>query len=136
MVTEGESMTRSPGRLTRECDPETGSSTMKGRELGSRASKAGAGWLVLREMVEGGMELAGAGDEYEEGGVGETAFAVGAELKLGLRTGKGLGKRVEPTIADFSATAFPATSVREFVGGVGCGTVSRAAGIRFDAASE
>jgi hypothetical protein len=82
------------------------------------------------------MVAAGAEDEYEEGGVGETAFAVGVEPKLGLGAGKGVGKWVEPTIADFSATAFPVISVREFVGSVGCGTMSRAVGSGFDVASE
>jgi hypothetical protein len=136
MVTEGESMTRSPGRLTRDFDLETGSSTMKGRGVGSRASSAGFGWVALREMIAGGMVLAGVEDEYEEGGVGETTFAGGAEPKLELRAGKGVGKWVEPTIADFSASAFPVISVREFVGGAGCGIVSRAVGIGFDVASE
>ena len=134
MVTEGELMMRSPGRLTREFDPETGSSTMKGRGVGSRASSAGVGWVVLLEVITGGMVLAG--DEYEEGGVGETTLAVGVGPELGLGAGKGLGKWVEPTIADFSATAFPVISVREFVGGMGCRTVSRALAIGFDVASE
>ena len=111
MVTEGESMTRSPGRLTKEFDPETGSSTMKGREVGSLASKMGAGWMVLFGIAAGGIVLAGAEDEYEEGGIGETTFAFGAEPKLRLRAGKGVGKWVEPTMADFSATAFPMASV-------------------------
>jgi hypothetical protein len=111
MVTEGESMTRSPGRLTRESDPETASSTMKGRRVDSRASKAGAGWPVLFGMAAGGMVFAGAEGEYEESGVGETTFVVGPEPELGLRAGKGVGKWVEPTIADFSAAAFAATSV-------------------------
>jgi hypothetical protein len=136
MVTEGELMMRSPGRLTSEFDPETGSSTMKGRRVDSRASKAGAGWVVLFGMAAGGMVLAGVEDEYEEGGVGVTTFAVGVGPKRGLGAGKGVGKWVEPTIADFSATAFAVISVREFVGGVGCGTVSRAVGSGFDVASE
>jgi len=136
MVTEGELMMRSPGRLTSEFDPETGSSTMKGRRVDSRASKAGAGWVVLFGMAAGGMVLAGVEDEYGEGGVGETTFAVGVGPKRGLGAGKGVGKWVEPTIADFSATAFAVISVREFVAGVGCGTVSRPVGIGFDVASE
>ena len=77
--------------------------------MDSRVSKAGTGWLVWFGMAAGGMVLAGA-DEYEEGGVGKTTFAVGPEPKLGLRAGKGGGKWVEPTIADFSAAAFRTTS--------------------------
>ena len=109
MVSEGESMTRSPGRLTREVEPENGSSTIKGLGVVSPASRAGAAWVVLRGMVTG--EMVAAESEDDECGGGETAFAVRDGMDVALGGAESADKRVEPTIADLSASAFPVISL-------------------------
>jgi hypothetical protein len=57
MVTEGESMTRSPGRLTRVADLVKGNSTMKGLGPVSLEFRSGVGRSELRAF-DGAVEFA------------------------------------------------------------------------------
>ena len=108
MVTEGELMMRSPGKLMSPSVPGTGTWTINGLGAASRAFRSGEGLARVRGMVGSGA-VAGVEEEYPGGGRegGWTEFAVGVELKIGLRVDDGgdAGKRVEPTIADLPTSA-------------------------------
>ena len=136
MVTEGESMTRSAGRLTRVSDREKGNSTMKEFGIVSLVFRSEAGRTALR-VFDGGAVTIGAEDESAErvGGDGWTGFAADGEL-AGLGVGVGADKCVEPTMPDFSEGALVAISAREFAVGVGWGVVSRGVGDESEVASD
>jgi hypothetical protein len=115
MVTEGESMTRSPGRLTRVSDLVKGNSTMKGLGSVSLVFRWGVGRSELRAF-DGAVEFAAEDESAGRiGGDGETGFAAEAELS-GLAADVGAGKCVEPTMAELTGGALVAISVREFAG--------------------
>jgi hypothetical protein len=118
MVTEGESMTRSPGRLTRVSDREKGNSTMKGLDIVSLVFGSGAGRSVLRAFD--GVVTFRAENESAGwvGGDGETDLAADVEL-AGLGADVCADKCVEPTIAELSRGALVAISAREFAVGGG-----------------
>lgn len=115
MVTEGESMTRSPGRLTRVSDLVKGNSTMKGLGPVSLVFRSGVGRSELR-VFDGAEEFAAEDASAGRiGGDGETGFAAAAELAW-LGADVGADKCVEPTMAEPTGGALLAISVREFAG--------------------
>lgn len=115
MVTEGESMMRSPGRLTRVSDLVKGNSTMKGLGPVSLVFRSGAGRPELRAF-DGAVEFAAEDESAGRiGGGGEMGFTADPEL-AGLAADVGAGKCVEPTMAELTGGALVAISVRESAG--------------------